>query len=142
MQVYLWLKAFHIAAAMTWISGMVAAGLVVASSLTCASIQATQDARYLEIIRRWDRCVTLPAMLVAWGLGLVMAIQAGWFGSAWLTIKLAIVGALAALHGLLSGMLRRLSASADQPPAALRYAAPATILGVVMIAMLVVIKPF
>ena len=71
-----------------------------------------------------------------------MAMQAGWFGSPWLTIKLAIVGALSALHGLLSGTLRRLSASADQPPAALRYAAPATILGVVMIAILVVTKPF
>jgi uncharacterized membrane protein len=57
-------------------------------------------------------------------------------------IKLAIVGALSALHGLLSGMLRRLGASAEQPPAALRYAAPATILGVAVIAMLVVTKPF
>jgi protoporphyrinogen IX oxidase len=142
MQVYLWLKAFHIAAAMTWISGMVAAGLVVASRLTCTGIQAAQDTRYLDVIRRWDRCVTLPAMLVAWGLGIVMAIQAGWFGSPWLTIKLAIVGALAALHGLLSGMLRRLGASVDQPPAALLYAAPATILGVVMIAILAVTKPF
>jgi protoporphyrinogen IX oxidase len=142
MQVYLWLKAFHVAAAMTWIGGMLAAGLVVASRLTCAGSQATHDPRHLDVIRRWDRCVTLPAMLVVWGLGLVMAMLAGWFGSPWLMIKLAIVGALSALHGLLSGMLRRLSASADQPPAALRYAAPATILGVVMIAMLVVIKPF
>jgi putative membrane protein len=141
MQVYLWLKAFHIAAAMTWISGMVATGLAVASRRICAGSQATQDTRYLDVVRRWDRCVTLPAMLVVWGLGLVMAIQAGWFASPWLMIKLAIVGALAALHGLLSGMLRRFGASADQPPAALRYAAPAMILGVVMIAILAVVKP-
>jgi len=142
MQVYPWLKAFHVAAAMTWISGMVAVGLVVASRLAGAGIQATHDPRHLDVIRRWDRCVTLPAMLVVWGLGLGMAMLAGWFGSPWLMIKLAIVGALSALHGLLSGMLRRLGASAEQPPAALRYAAPATILGVAVIAMLVVTKPF
>jgi uncharacterized membrane protein len=142
MQLYPWLKAFHVAAAMTWISGMVAAGLVVASRLACAGVQATQDPSHLDVIRRWDRCVTLPAMLAVWGLGLVMAMLAGWFASPWLMIKLAIVGALSVLHGLLSGMLRRLSASAGQPPAALRYAAPATILAVVMIAMLVVTKPF
>jgi uncharacterized membrane protein len=142
MQVYLWLKAFHVAAAMTWIGGMLAAGLMVASRLTGAGVQATQDTRHLDVIRRWDRCVTLPAMLVVWGLGLAMAMLAGWFGSPWLMIKLAIVGALSALHGLLSGMLRRLGRGAEQPPAALRYAAPATILGVVMIAMLAVTKPF
>ena len=142
MQVYLWLKAVHVAAAMIWISGMVAAGLAVASRLTRAGMQATPDPRHLDVIRRWDRCVTLPAMLAVWALGLVMAMQAGWFASPWLMIKLAIVGALSALHGLLSGMLRRSSASADQPPAALRYAAPATILGVAMIAILVVTKPF
>ena len=39
MQVYLWLKAFHIAAATTWISGLVVAGLAVASRLACAGIQ-------------------------------------------------------------------------------------------------------
>jgi len=71
-----------------------------------------------------------------------MAMQAGWFASPWLMIKLALVGALSALHGLVSGMLRRLGVSADHPPAALRYAAPATILGVVMIAILAVAKPF
>ena len=142
MQVYLWLKAFHVAAAMIWISGMVAAGLAVASRLSYGGIQATQETRHLDVIRRWDRCVTLPAMLAVWGLGLAMAMLAGWFGSPWLTIKLAIVSALSALHGLLSGMLRRFGTSADQPPAALRYAAPATILGVAMIAILVVTKPF
>jgi putative membrane protein len=139
---YLWLKAFHVAAAMTWMGGMLAAGLVLASRLAGAGVQATLDMRQLDVIRRWDRRVTLPAMLLVWGLGLAMAMLAGWFGSPWLTIKLAIVGALSVLHGLLSGMLRRLSTSADQPPAALRYAAPATILGVVMIAILVVTKPF
>jgi uncharacterized membrane protein len=142
MQVYLWLKAFHIAATTTWISGLVVAGLAVASRLACAGTQTAQDRSFLAAVRRWDRCVTLPAMLLAWALGIAMAMQAGWFSSPWLMIKLTIVGALSALNGVLSGTLRRLDRGADHTPAALLYAAPATILGIVMIAILVVTKPF
>jgi protoporphyrinogen IX oxidase len=142
MQVYLWLKAFHVAAAMTWISGIVVAGLAVASRLTRTDLPAAQDVRMLDAIRRWDRHVTLPAMLLVWGLGLTMATLAGWLSSPWLMIKLAIVATLAALHGVLSGRLRRLDRDADRIPAILLHAAPATILGVVLIAILAVTKPF
>jgi uncharacterized membrane protein len=142
MHVYLWLKAFHIAAATTWISGLVAAGLAVASRPACAGIRTAQDRSSLAAVRRWNRRVTFPAMLLAWALGIAMAMQAGWFSSPWLMIKLIIVGALAALHGVLSGTLRRLDCGVDHPAAILLYAAPATILGVVMIAILVVTKPF
>jgi uncharacterized membrane protein len=94
------------------------------------------------MIRRWDRRVTLPAMLLTWALGIAMAMQGGWFSSPWLMIKLIIVSALSALHGVLSGTLRRLERDAAQPAAILLYAAPTTILGIVMIAILVVTKPF
>jgi len=124
---------------MTWTSGIVIAALAVASRAAHADGAATQDARWLDPIRRWDRRVTLPAMLVVFALGLTMAMQAGWFPSPWLMTKLAIV---AALHGALSGRLRRLDQEAGSGPAALLYAAPATILGVVLIAILAVTKPF
>jgi protoporphyrinogen IX oxidase len=142
MLVYLWLKAIHIAAAMTWISGIVVAGLAVASGPARTDIAAAQDMRKLDAIRRWDRRVTLPAMLMVWALGLTMAMQAGWFSAPWLMIKLAIVAALAALHGVLSGRLHRLDRDGAPLPAALIYAAPATILGVALIAILAVTKPF
>jgi uncharacterized membrane protein len=59
-----------------------------------------------------------------------------------LTVKLALVLALSALHGVLSGTLRRL-ARADAPSAdsILRYAPIATIAGSLAIVILVVIKP-
>jgi putative membrane protein len=142
MQLYLWLKAIHIAAAMTWTSGIVVAGLAVATRPARADLAATQEARWLDPIRRWDRRVTLPAMLLVWALGLTMAKQAGWFSSPWLMIKLAIVATLAVLHGVLSGRLHRLDRDAGPLPAALRHAAPATILAVAMIAILAVTKPF
>jgi putative membrane protein len=142
MNVYLWLKAFHVAAAMTWISGMVVAALAIRSRQARADVQTAQEMYWLDTVRRWDRCFTFPAMLMVWGLGITMAMLAGWFSSPWLMIKLVIVGALSALHGMLSGLLRGLGRSADPPPSAMRYAGPATILGVVMIAVLAVTKPF
>ena len=142
MQLYLWLKAVHIAAAITWTSGIVLAGLAVASGTARTDRAAAPDTPMRDAIRRWDRRVTQPAMLLVWGLGLTMAMQAGWLSSRWLMIKLAIVATLAALHGMLSGRLRRLDRDADAGPAALPHAAPATILCVALIAILAVTKPF
>ncbi len=81
-------------------------------------------------------------MLPVWGLGTVMAVQAGWFSSRWLMLKLVIVFALSALHGVQSGTLRRVSnAPGWKVPAILRYAAPLIVGAVLAIAILVVTKP-
>jgi protoporphyrinogen IX oxidase len=141
MDVYPWLKACHVAAAMTWTSGLVVAGLAVADRVA-GTERETGDTGWIRAVGRWDRCVTFPALLLTWGLGLAMAMQGGWFASSWLMIKLVLVGLLVALHGVLSGRLRRLQPGPHPPPAILRYAAPATIPCVLVIAILVVMKPF
>jgi putative membrane protein len=140
---YLWLKAFHIAAAVTWIGGMLTASLAVANLSTGQQTPVTGAPPLLEAVRQWDRRVTSPVMLIVWGLGITMAMQGGWLSSSWLLIKLVIVVILSASHGLLSGTLRRRGRDAGRaPPAILRYAAPATIICVIIIAILAVTKPF
>ena len=134
---YLWLKAFHIAAVVTWIGGM----LAVALTLTYLSGGRETDGRLATAIRRWDFRVTSPAILIVWALGLTLAELGGWFPQPWLMIKLVVVLALSALHGVLVGNLRRAAAGAT-PPAYLRYAAPAIVAGVVVVVSLVVVKPF
>ena len=87
--------------------------------------------------------MTAPAMVCAWGLGMTMAVQAGWLGSRWLTAKLVIAVVLSALHGLLSGLLRRTGGDMPRPAGfILRYAAPAAIVCVAVISFLVIAKPF
>jgi uncharacterized membrane protein len=82
-------------------------------------------------------------MLLAWALGMTMAVQAGWFSSRWLMVKLVLVFGLSALHGVQSGMLQRMARSANRsPPAFLRYSAPAILVTIVAIAALAVVKPF
>ena len=140
---YLWLKALHVAAVVTWIGGMLIASI--ALSILSASPQPRSPAALQAIaaVRRWNRIVTTPAMLLVWGLGLAMAVQGNWFSSWWLMLKLAIVVALSALAGVQSGTLRRASSAPGwKVPAWLRYAAPSTLAAVLAIAILVVTKPF
>jgi uncharacterized membrane protein len=140
---YLWLKALHVAAALTWIGGLFAASLTLRGLSAPAGSRAPGEQRMIEGVRRWDRCATTPAMLLLWGLGMTMAVEAGWFAAPWLMIKLAFVLGLSALHAALSGTLRRVARRADRrPPAFLRYAAPAIVASVLAIAILAVVKPF
>ncbi|MFC4314355.1 CopD family protein [Steroidobacter flavus] len=131
---YLLIKSLHICAIILWIAGMV---------LQAATLQFSVERRLLESLRRWDRRVTAPAMLVAWITGLFLANLGDWFGNGWLMIKLTFVICLAALHGLLAGRLRRRleSGVANNPP--LLSVTLAGLFGLTAsIVVLVVVKPF
>jgi len=138
---YLSLKALHIAAVMVWISGLLTAALVVAAASRGSPHEPGRMA-LIESISRWDRRVTSPTLLVVWGAGLTLALQGGWFPARWLIVKLGIVALMSALHGVLSGMLRRLGDSdAPSPPSRLQYASLLILGGVTAIVILVVVKP-
>lgn len=140
---YLWIKALHIAAVVTWIGGMLVVAVTIAAVADVRGQQevATRSA-LLERVRRWDQLVTSPAMLLVWILGLTLALTGNWFPQTWLLAKLALVLLLSALHGVLSGRLRRLSHSQEpSSPAALRYAGAAVVIATLIIVVLVVTKP-
>ncbi|MBO9195925.1 CopD family protein [Rhizobium sp. 16-449-1b] len=140
---YLWLKAFHIAAVATWIGGMLAAAVTVSAIGRKAAEKAADRSMILNAMRYWDRRVTTPAMLLVWALGLTLAIQGGWFTAPWLQMKLALVFLLSALHGILSGTLRRLAgANGSSSPTILRYGPVVIVIALLAIVVLVVIKPF
>ena len=140
--IYVWLKALHVAAVLCWSGGLLAAALTIAAHTTRAAAEAAGGTAVIESIGRWDRRVTTPAMLVMWGAGLTLAMQGQWFGAPWLTIKLGIVVALSALHGVLAGMLRRLARTEAAPPRWLSRIPPLIVGSTTAIAVLVVAKPF
>ncbi|MFC4726679.1 CopD family protein [Coralloluteibacterium thermophilus] len=139
---YLWLKSLHIGAVIVWIGGMLAATLALSVAARHGAGQASAD--WLRDVLRWDRIATSPAMLLAWALGLALATQGGWFPSGWLLAKLVLVLALSALHGVVSGRLRRLVHAGDDGPAsAVARHAPPTVVGLALaVVILVAIKPF
>ena len=139
---YLWLKAFHVAAVIGWIGGMLVSSLFIVH-VTSSRPLAAGESRMIEIVRAWDWKVTTPAMLLASALGMTMAVQAGWFSSRWLMIKLVLVFGLSALHGVQSGTLRRMARGANRsPPGFLRHSASAILMAIAAIAILAVVKPF
>lgn len=139
--IYLWFKALHIISVMIWIGGMFVAAIAVAAiSASKGRSDTPERAGIIDVVRRWDRRATSPAMLLAWLFGVAVATQGDWFSSPWLMMKLVFVVALSGLHGMLSGTLRRL-AWAKQPSTASSYVPQAIIIAIIVIVLLVVLKP-
>ena len=130
---YAWLKAFHVAAAITFVAGMLGAAVFLAAA-------RADPAETARAIHRWDHAVTTPAMLLVWTLGLTLALMGGWFHDAWLFAKLVFVVALSGVHGVQSAKLRRM-AGGDAAVAPSRLVAPLVVSFAIAIVILVVVKP-
>lgn len=90
-------KAVHVTAVIVWIAGMA----VAAATLRHPSPVS------LPAIRGFDRAVTTPAMLLTWVFGLFLALNGGWFGDLWMSMKILLVLVLSGLHGMITGRLRK-----------------------------------
>lgn len=137
-----WLNAVHVIAGVLWIGGMMGMAMVFAVTGNAAAQEASHAA-LLGYVRKWNRCVTSPAMLLLWIAGVWMIISYGKFPHAWLLIKLLVVVGLSALHGMLSGELRR--RATGQPTknfAILGKASAIIVVAVAVIGVLAVIRPF
>jgi uncharacterized membrane protein len=138
---YPWLKAAHVAAAVAFVGGLLA-GAIALAVVHGERFPASATAPFIQVVRAWDRRVTMPAILLVWAMGLTLALQGHWFSAGWLNAKLAIVVALSAWHGVQSGTLRRMAGGAPMGPWPGLAVIPFAILaGVVAIVLLVVLKP-
>jgi len=95
---YPWLKAIHIVAVIGWVGGML--GVVYLFGWHAATGRGSPQAELLSAIEaRIVQRLVNPAMVITWGVGLWLAWQGGWYSSAWLQAKFAIVIVLSGLHG-------------------------------------------
>ncbi|WP_107310421.1 CopD family protein [Burkholderia metallica] len=132
--IYLWLKAVHVAAVVTFVGGL----LMLAVGVRIANLAVHRA------VRRWDRTVTAPALALVWIAGIALALSGHWFGAAWLSVKLVVVAALSMLHGLLAGTLRRMERDdlVIVPASWLGRTTAAVVAATAIVVGLVVIKPF
>ena len=132
--IYLLLKAAHVVAVVTFVGGL----LMLSVGVRIANLAVHRT------VRRWDRSVTVPALALVWITGIAIALSGHWFGAAWLSVKLAVVVALSALHGMLAGTLRRMERDdlVVVPAQWLGQAAGAVVVATGIVVGLVVIKPF
>lgn len=140
--IYLFIKAFHLAAVITWAGGMLMLGLLLGSLVSTALLREASERRWLDAIYRWDRRVTTPALALVWLLGITLAVMSGGYTAPWLWAKLAIVFVLSGLHGHQSATLRRIfSGSVRQSSAYMRGTAGWTLAAITAVIFLVILKP-
>jgi putative membrane protein len=98
---YLWIKAFHIIAVISWMAGMLYLPRLFVYH--AASEPRSMQAKTFETMEhRLLTYIMMPAMIVTWVLGIVLVLQGGFLAAGWLHAKLLAVAAMTVVHGLLS----------------------------------------
>ena len=139
---YLWVKAIHVIAIISWMAGMLyLPRLFVYHSETPVGSAQSETFKIME--QRLLSLITPPALVIAWVLGLWLAWKSGYWAAPWLHAKVALVLALSGLHGYLSAATRAFREDRNTKPARhwrIVNEIPAVLM--VAIVILVVVKPF
>jgi putative membrane protein len=139
---YMWIKAVHVVAIISWMAGMLYLPRLFVYH--CDAKPGSELSETLKVMeRRLLRVIINPAMGLAWVLGLWLAWRGGYLMAGWFHAKLALVILLSGFHGYLSAALRRFAEDANQVPARrwrLLNEVPALLM--IGIVVLVIVKPF
>jgi putative membrane protein len=138
---YDWIKALHVIAVMAWMAGMLyLPRLFVYHADAKPGSALSETLKIME--RRLLRAIINPAMFAAFLFGGLMLVVQDW-GQHWLHVKLALVLAMGALHGLLARWRKDFAADRNTRPARFyRIANEAPTVLLIAIVILVVVKPF
>ena len=139
---YLWAKAFHIIAVISWMAGM-----LYLPRLFIYHCEAEPGSRQSETFKVMEwRLLTIiinPAMVVTWVLGLWLAYDGGWLKAEWLHAKFALVIGLSAVHGFMVRWVRDFGADRNRHTQKFfRIINEIPTVLMVAIVLLVVLKPF
>lgn len=146
--VYAWVKAFHVIAAIAWMAGLLYLPRLMVYH--CAAVPGSVQSETFKVMeRRLLRGIMTPAMILTWGLGLWLALSAGFFasfwslGSFWFVGKGAAVVALSAFHGWAARWVKDFAADKNRRTARFyRWANELPTVLMIAIVILVIVKPF
>lgn len=139
---YLWIKALHLIAVISWMAGMLYLPRLFVYH--CDAPKGSIQSETFKIMeRRLLKAIVNPAMIATWVLGLVLVWQGGWWTSGWFHAKFLLVLVLSGVHGFLSKTVKVFAADANTRPARF-YRMINEVPTVLMIAIvvLVIVKPF
>ena len=139
---YLWVKAAHVIAVMSWMAGMLyLPRLFIYHTEAEPGSQQSETFKVME--QRLLRVIINPAMVLTWVLGLWLAYTGGLYHAGWFHAKLALVILLSAVHGYFSAAVRAFAEDRNQKPARhwrLVNEIPTVLM--IGIVILVIVKPF
>ncbi len=142
--VYPWIKAAHLIAVIAWMAGLLYLPRLFVYH--CAAAPGTERSETFKVMeRRLLRAIMNPAIIAVFGFGgLLLAVPPGvdW-GSGWITVKLALVAALALFHVLAARWRKDFEADRNVRPARFyRIANEVPTVLMIGIVILAVVKPF
>ena len=139
-QWYLWIKAFHIMAVISWMAGLFYLPRLFVYHADARDEVLIDTFRVME--RRLYRAIMWPAMLASWAAGLTLIAIIG-FSQVWLHVKLLLVLLMSAFHFLLGWHLKRFAAgreTKDQKYFRIINEIPTLLM--IGIVILAIVKPF
>lgn len=139
---YLWVKALHIIAVIAWMAAM-----LYLPRLFVYHVGATKGSAQSEIFkvmeRRLLRFIALPAMVVVWITGPLLAWEGGYLLAPWFHGKLLLVLIMTGMHGWFSRMTKDFAADKNQHSQKFfRIINEVPTVLMIFIVILVVVKPF
>ena len=102
---YLWIKVLHVLAIISWMAGLLYLPRLFVYHADVEKGSPTSEL-FKVMERRLLRYIMTPAMLVAWATGLYLAVISGYFSQGWFHLKLVMVLAMSASHGVMARHVR------------------------------------
>jgi protoporphyrinogen IX oxidase len=139
---YLWIKALHILAIISWMAGMLYLPRLFVYHAEGPS-DAMKAKTFAVMEHRLMRAIMLPALLVVWASGIILGIRGGFLHEGWFHAKFALVIVMSALHGYFATVRKKLADGTNRhSPRFFRFVNEVPTLLMVAIVILVVLKPF
>ena len=139
---YLWLKAAHVIAVISWMAGMLYLPRLFVYH-TEAETGSKQSETFKVMERRLLNAIINPAMIATWVLGLWLAWDGGFFSAPWFHAKLALVVILSGVHGFYARCVRMFAEDRNTYSQRFyRIMNEVPTLLMIAIVILVVVKPF
>ena len=139
---YLWVKAAHITFVIFWMAGLfLVPRFYVYHHATPPG--SAEDRQWIERESRARNIILMPAMIIVWVLGLMLAVHLDAFHEGWFIAKLALVIALSGYQGWIGAYGRKLS-SGIRPleNRTLRIMNEVPGIAAAVIVVLVIVRPF
>jgi len=139
---YLWVKAAHVIFVIFWMAGLFILPRYLVHHQE--ALGTPEAAKWVEREAKLRRMILTPSIGLVWLLGIALALSGGWLvGQGWLHAKIPLVLLLSGYQGWAVGYSKKLArGEAKLSNRTLRMLNELPALGVVLIVILVVVKPF
>ncbi|MCK7472903.1 MAG: protoporphyrinogen oxidase HemJ [Rhodopseudomonas palustris] len=111
--IYLWVKALHVIAVISWMAGMLYMPRLFVYHCD-APVGSKQSETFKIMERRLYKAIMNPAMMVAWVVGLYIAYEQNYFTDGWFHAKLAAVVLMTVIHVMLGRYVRAFAADQNR----------------------------